>query len=134
MLIAFCVVVFIASFYVAVSRDSTPAYSLAVVSFVCIVALYAAGVLGYKVGGSYLSLEDKVQALEKEGTELKEAVTALLKTIYFVSSAEMPTDGRTAKHEAIIDKYLEPVRHLTPEDVKASVNDDIRRLDERKSP
>lgn len=127
-LIAFCVVVFLASFYVAVTKDSTAAYSLSVVSFVCVVALYAAGVLGYKVGGSHLSLEAKVNTLEKANTELKESVTALAKSIYMVSSENAPAYGFKHGPGELLEQYLAPVNHLIEGDIRATVEEDLKKL------
>lgn len=127
-LLTFCMLVFMASFFVAVSKESTAAYSLSVVSFSCFVALYSAGVLGYKVGGSTLSLEDKVNTLEKENTELKESVTALAKSIYMVSSENAPAFGFNHSPDGLLDKYLAPVNHLIEGDIKASVEEDLKKL------
>ena len=133
-LIAFCVVVFLASFYVAVTKDSTAAYSLSVVSFVCVVALYAAGVLGYKVGGSHLSLEAKVITLEKESTELKESVTALAKSIYMVSSENAPAFGFNHAPGGLLDQYLAPVNHLIEGDIRVTVEEDLKKLTHPQNP
>jgi len=127
-LITFCVVVFSASFFVGVTKDSTAAYSLSVVSFVCVVALYAAGVLGYKVGGSHLSLEAKVNTLEKENTELREAVTALAKSIYMVSSENAPAFGFKHSPGGLLEQYLTPVNHLIEGDIRATVEEDLKKL------
>lgn len=131
-LLVFCMVVFIASFFVAVSKESTASYSLAGVSFVCFVALYAAGILGYKVGGSHLSLEAKVEALESKNTELQESVTALLKAIYVLSHAETPMAGPSNEQYSLIDQYLSPIKHLVIGDVKASVDSDIQSAHENR--
>jgi ribosomal protein S13 len=126
--------VFVASFFVAATKDSTAAYSLSVVSFVCVVSLYAAGVLGYKVGGSHLSLEAKVNTLEKENTELKESVTALAKSIYMVSSENAPAYGFDHAYSGLLDKYLTPVNHLIEGDIKATVEEDLKKLAYPKNP
>ena len=127
-LLAFCMVVFMASFFVAVSKESMAAYSLSGASFVCFVALYAAGVLGYKVGGSHISLEAKVEALENENTELKESVTALAKSIYMVSSENAPVFGFKHAPGGLLDQYLAPVNHLIEGDIRATVEEDLKKL------
>lgn len=133
-LVSFCVAVFVASFYVAITKDSAPAYSLSVVSFVCVVALYAAGVLGYKVGGSQLSLEAKVNNLEQQNTELKEAVTALLKSLYVLEHGSSLWEGTTEKHYALVSKYLEPISHLVSDNVREQVVSDMAKFREETNP
>ena len=127
-LLSFCLIVFIASFYVAASKDSTAAYSLSVVSFACFVALYAVGVLGYKIGGNYISLETKVETLEKESTELKQSVTALLKSIYVMAHGASIWDGPTEHHNKLIADYLAPIKHLVDPNIQDQVNSDISKF------
>jgi len=120
--------VFIASFYVATSKDSTAAYSLSVVSFACFVALYSAGVLGYKIGGNYISLETKVHTLEQESSELKKLVTALFKSIYVVSYAAGHWDCLTETQVKMMEEYFLPIGHLIDPDAKAQADADIARI------
>lgn len=129
-LIAFCVVVFFVSFYVAFTKDSAASYSLSVVSFVCVVALYAAGVLGYKVGGSHLSLEAKVQALETKNTALQKLATALLKVMYVLSHPDTPMAVSSAEQHNLIDDYLKDIQDLVDDDVRAKVNEAVLRAHE----
>lgn len=133
-LILFCVTVFVASFFVATSKESTAAYSLSIVSFACVVALYSAGVLGYKVGGNYLSLESKVSTLEKENTELKKSVTALLKSIYAMADGASRWDGPPEQHYKLIDEYLGPINHLVAPGAKDEVKADIAKLFPHENP
>lgn len=133
-LLSFCLVVFIASFYVAASKGSTAAYSLSVVSFACFVALYAVGVLGYKIGGNHISLEAKVETLEKESTELKQLVTALFKSIYVVAYAAGHWDCRTETQYKIMEEYLLPIGHLIDPDAKAQADADIARIFTNENP
>lgn len=128
LLLSFCLVVFIASFYVAVSKDSTAAYSLSVVSFACFVALYSVGVLGYKIGGNYIQLETKVETLEKQNTELKQSVTALLKSLYVVAYSAGHWDCRTETQNKMIEEYLLPIGHLIDPDARAQADADIARI------
>lgn len=100
-------------------------YALAVVSFACFVALYAVGVLDYKVGGRHISLEPKVQSLENSNTELKKSITALLKSLYVLSHADTPIDGPSKNQHWLIDHYLSSISHLIPDDAKAEVNRDM---------
>ena len=124
----FCVVVFVASFFVASTKDSTAAYSLSVVSFVIFFALYSVGVLGYKIGGNYIQLETKVGNLEKESTELKELVTALLKSIYVLEHGASVWTGNTKEHHALVDEYLSPISHLFSGDIRSQVLSDIKKF------
>lgn len=134
LLLSFCLAVFMASFYVAASIDSTAAYSLSVVSFACFVALYAVGVLGYKIGGNYISLETKVETLEKESTELKKSVTALLKSIYAMADGASRWDGPPEQHYKLIDEYLGPINHLVAPGAKDEVKADIAKLFPHENP
>ncbi len=117
-----------ASFYVAASKDSVAAYSLSVISFVCVFALYAVGVLGYKVGGNHLSLESKVRSLEQGNTELRESVTALIKSIYVMSDGASRWDGPPEEHYKLISEYLAPIAHLMSAGAKEQVAADIAKL------
>ena len=129
-ILIFLGVLCVASFIAGVNLNSAAAFALSSLALLAFVAIFAVGVLDYKVGGNQLTLEKRVGTLEKENTELKESVTALLKTIYFVNSPEMPIDGLSAKHHAIIEQYLKPVKHLITEDVEALVNNDIKKARE----
>jgi hypothetical protein len=117
----------VASFYIAVTKDSTAAYSLSVVSFVCVVALYAAGVLGYKIGGNYLSLEAKVHTLEQEKEELKKAVSSLLKALYVIQDGAGRMGGAPISHQKLIEEYLEPIAHLVDKEAIEHAKTDIKR-------
>jgi len=133
-IISFCLIVFMASFYVAVWRDSTPAYSLAVTSFAFSVALYAVGFLGYKFGGSVVSLEAKVQNLETEASELKKSVSSLLKSIYVLEHGLNFIDGPSAAHYKLVATYLEPISHLVSPDLREQVLTEIEKAIRESAP
>lgn len=115
----------VASFIAGVKLDSGAAFALSGAALLPFVGIFAVGVLDYKVGGSQLTLEKRVNSLEKENTELKESVTALLKAIYVLGHAETPIGGPSCEQYNLIDQYLSPIKHLVIGDVKASVDRDI---------
>lgn len=126
--VIFCLLVFLASCCIASSTESLGAYTLALVSFVCTIAIYCVGFLGYKIGGNYLSLESKVQDLETQTSELKIAVIALIKSTYLLTHRDTLHDGHSAEQLLIFEKYIEPIKHLVTSDIKKEVDADMSKI------
>lgn len=120
-LLVFCFLVFVASFAVAIWKDAAACYPLAVIAFASLVALYAAGVLGYKVGGSNLSLESKVQVLDQENKQLREVTNTLLKCLLVVVDGAVRLGGPGKLHQAIIDEYLQSIQPLIEQNLQQNV-------------
>lgn len=120
--LAFLIVFSCASFVAGVYLNSAAAFTLSGAALLPFVGIFAVGVLDYKVGGSQLILERRVNSLEKENTELKESVTALLKSIYVLSHPDSPAAGPSIEQYKLIDEYLQPIQHLVAGDVRGEVS------------
>jgi hypothetical protein len=133
-ILAFLLVFSCSSFAAGVYLNSAAAFTLSGAALLPFVGIFAVGVLDYKVGGNQLTLEKRVNSLEKENTELKESVTALAKSIYMVSSENAPAFGFNHASGGLLDKYLAPVNHLINGDIKATVEEDLEKLTYSKTP
>lgn len=127
-ILAFLLVFSCASFTAGTYLNSAAAFTLAGAALLPFVGIFAVGVLDYKVGGHQLTLEKRVNSLEKENTELKESVTALAKSIYMVSSENAPAFGFNHTAGGLLEKYLAPINHLIEGDIKATVEEDLKNL------
>lgn len=123
-ILVFCLIVFACSFYFGVTKEAS-VLSVSLASFLCFVALYAAGFLGYKVGGSHLSLEAKVHNLELEREEQRKAVSALIKVLYVVYDGAGRIGGGLSSHDQLIEKYLAPIEDFVDKD---SIQEAIREI------
>ena len=133
-ILSFLLALCVASFAVGVYLNSAAAFALSGAALLPFVGIFAVGVLDYKVGGNQLTLEKRVNSLERENTELKEAATALLKSIYVLSHEKTPFDGPSVEQYRLIDQYLSPIKHLVIGDVKASVDSDVQSAHEHRAP
>jgi hypothetical protein len=127
-ILSFLFVLCIVSFIVGTQLNSTAAFTLAGTALLSFVGIFAVGVLDYKVGGNQLTLERRVNSLEEENTELKESVTALLKSIYVMAHGASIWDGPTEHHNKLISDYLAPIKHLVDPNIQDQVNSDISKL------
>lgn len=118
----------LSAFAVGTYLDSTAAFALSAAALLPLVGIFAVGVLDYKVGGSQLTLEKRVNSLEQENTELKKVVTALLKSQHVIVHGTSIFAGVTDKHHALISKYLQPIEHLIDEDIKKKVAEDLEKI------
>ena len=123
-LLLFCV----SSFIVGTSLNSASAFALSGAALLPFVGIFAVGVLDYKVGGNQLTLEKRVNNLEQENTDLKESVTALLKSIYALADGASRWDGPSDKHKNLVAGYLKPIGHIVPHDTQEQVSADIAKL------
>ena len=120
-LFAFIFVVFVLAFFKGFYDNSTPAYSLAVPAFICFVAVYAAEILGYQVGGAQLSLQKRVTSLEQENTELKTVAKALWKSIYALDKGDSFYGNDAAQNHSLVDQYLASIREFVDPGLQAEV-------------
>lgn len=127
-ILGFLLVLCVASFIAGYQLNSAAAFALAGAALLPFVGVFAVGVLDYKVGGSQLTLEKRVNSLEKENTELKESVTALLKSIYVMAHGASIWDGPTENHNKLISDYLAPIKHLVDPNIQDQVNADISKF------
>lgn len=132
-LLLFLLAVFGISFYTAITKESTLAYSFATIVFLCLFALCASEFLQYKVDTQLVSLSREVTNLEQQNKELRSAVSALLKTLYVIEHGSSVWSGVTESHWRLIDGYLEPIQHLVAGNPKAEAAGDIAKLGQAKS-
>jgi len=121
--IVFCLTIFLVTLYRAIVFSSAAAYTFAVVPFIAFFALFAVGVLEYKVGGATISLESKVQDLERQNTELSEAIRALVSCIVVVEDGASRYNGPGKVHEKLMSEYLETIsKHFEPGFIESARN------------
>jgi len=109
-------IVFVASFVSAAITSHAGAYTIAACAFFVGMALAVVEILGLKVGGHHLHLEQQIQANQEENKRLKEATEALLRSYYvLLDSVYRPLMGGPAvKQLKMINESLAPVRDLFP--------------------
>jgi len=127
-ILSFLFLLCVASFVVGAYLNSAAAFGLSSAALVFFVAIFAVGVLDYKIGGNQVTLEKRLGTLEKENTELKLSVTALLKSIYVMAHGASIWDGPTEHHNKLISDYLAPINHLIDQNIQAQVNADIAKF------
>lgn len=127
-ILGFLLVLCVASFIAGYQLNSAAAFTLSGAALLPFVGVFAVGVLDYKVGGSQLTLERRVNSLEKENIELKEVVTALVKSIYVMADGASRWDGPPEHHYDLVGEYLEPIKHLVAPNIKESVTADIAKV------
>lgn len=125
LLLVACVAVFVISFYAAYQSNSTGAYALASISFLAFFAAYCVGVLDYKVGGSQIALEKKVQDLQQGEEELKKIVNTLLRISLVVAEGARRFGGPREKHRAIIERHIKTIEHLVEPNFMAKTMDEV---------
>lgn len=118
----------VASFIAGVQLNSGAAFGLSGAALLPLVGIFAVGVLDYKVGGTQLTLEKRVQGLEQQNTELQKSVTALLKSIYVMSHGASIWDGPTEHHHKLLSEYLLPISHLISQGAKEQADADIAKF------
>ena len=124
-ILLFLFLIFVIFGYLGVIRASTPAYSLAGIALVFFVPLWAAGILGYKVGGTHLSLEKEVKSLAQDNIELKAITTTLVKILLTVMDGSYRVSGPTKGHEKLADKYIESISQFLDPQIAEQWNKDI---------
>lgn len=127
-ILTFLLLLCAASFAAGVYLNSSAAFALSGLSLTFFAGIFAVGVLDYKVGGSQLSLEKRVNSLELENTDLRESVAALLKSIYVMSHGASCWDGPSDNHNKLVSEYLAPINHLVAPNIKDQVNADIAKF------
>lgn len=127
-LLSFLLILCTAAFIAGYQLNSASAFALSGAALLPFVGVFAVGVLDYKVGGSQLTLERRMNSLEKENTELKEVVTALLKSLYALEHGSSLWEGTTDKHYDLVSQYLKPISHLFPSDIKEQVVADMSKF------
>lgn len=127
-ILSFLLVLCVASFIVGASINSAAAFGLSGVALLPFVGIFSVGVLDYKVGGNQLTLEKRVNNLEQENTDLRESVTALLKSIYVMSHGASCWDGPSDNHNKLVSEYLAPINHLIDSNIQNQVNADIAKF------
>lgn len=132
LILIFLFLVFLVFGYVGIVRNSTPAYTLAGIALAFFVALWAAGILGYKVGGAHLSLQKEVQTLAQDNKELRIITTTLVKIILTVMDGSYRVSGPADRHEKLTDKYIESISEFLDPDIIEQWNKDISSI--HKSP
>jgi hypothetical protein len=127
-ILAFLLLLCVSSFVAGVYLNSPFAFALSGAALLPFVLIFAVGILDYKVGGTHLTLEKRVNHLEQESKELRDSVTALLKSIYVMSHGASILGGPTDYHRQLLSEYLHPVNHLVAPGTQDQVNDDIAKL------
>lgn len=127
-ILSFLLLLCVASFIVGTQLNSAAAFALSGAALLPFVGIFAVGVLDYKVGGNQLTLEKRVNNLEQENTDLRESVTALLKSIYVMAHGAGIWDGPTEHHNKLISGYLAPIEHLIDPNIQDQVNADIAKF------
>ena len=123
-ILIFLFLVFLIFGYVGIVQQSTPAYSLAGSALVFLVALWAVGILDYKIGGATISLEKEVKALAQDNKELRIITTTLVKTIFAVMDASYRVGGPTKEHENLTAKYIDSISKYLDADIIKQWNKD----------
>ena len=127
-ILSFLLLLTVASFIVGTQLNSAAAFALSGTALLPFVGIFAVGVLDYKVGGNQLTLEKRVNNLEQENTDLRESVSALLKSIYVMAHGASIWDGPTEHHNKLISDYLAPIEHLIDPNIQHQVNADIAKF------
>lgn len=127
-ILGFLLLLCVASFIAGYKLNSAAAFALSGAALLPFVGVFAVGVLDYKVGESQLTLEKRVNSLEKENIELKESVTALVKSLYVMADGASRWDGPPEQHYKLVDEYLGPISHLVDQGTKEGVMADIAKL------
>ncbi|MBU4609121.1 hypothetical protein IMZ29_00700 [Achromobacter sp. GG226] len=107
----------IAALCLAAYHGSTGAFNFAIVVFVVLAAVVAFAILDIQFSSPHLSLQKRVDMLERENKEIRELAEALLRTQYvFADIGRYPLmDGPSLMHTQLIERYLDPIRrHLNP--------------------
>ena len=123
-LFIFCV----SAFAVGALKNSNAAFVLSGAALLPFVGIFAVGVLDYKVGGNQLTLEKRINDVEVENKELKNAVTSLLEAIYVVARGSSGFGGMLPEHYELIEKYLQPINHQISRNSKDIVIKEVERL------
>lgn len=124
-LLAFALAVFGLGILLAFLRDSTGAYAMACGGAAGFFLLYLIDVLDFQIGGKFLSLSKRVSTLEQQNTELKAVVSALLKSFYVFDQGSSAWGGPTEKHNRLMERYLDSIRHLIADDPKDQAMKDL---------
>ncbi len=125
-LLLLCVLSFIAGWSLGFSAP----FYLSAVSLALFGAIYFLEILGYEIGGSHITIRKRLNDLEQQNTELKESVTALLKSIYVLSHYDSPVAGPSIEQHALLDEYLRPINHLIAGDIRSQVDIDVLKAHE----
>lgn len=123
-ILIFLFLVFILFGYVGITTNSTPAYTIACSALAFLVALWAVGILDYKIGGATISLQKEVKALAQDNKELRLITTTLVKTIFAVMDASYRVGGPTKEHENLTSKYIDSISKYLDVDIIEQWNKD----------
>lgn len=133
-ILIFLALLCVAAFGAGVHLNAASAFGLSSVALVFFVAIFAVGVLDYKIGGSQVTLEKRIGSLEKENTDLRISVTALLKSLYVMSHGASCYGGPSTNHAKLVSEYLSPINHLIDPNIKDQVNADIAKFMQPENP
>ena len=95
----------------AIATSFAPAYWSFAIALVLLIILYATEVLGYRVGGHYVTLQKDVERLKQENDELRDVARALYKAVVLVYEGSGRLGGPGEPHIILLKKYVEPI-HL----------------------
>jgi hypothetical protein len=128
--IALPIVTFFGAASVALRFDLAGAWVLATTAFVFTMAAIFVGLLGWKVGGSTLTLERKIDEVRRENHELRGVVNALLKSVtvlaYGASKGELPPELWR-----LLGTYMGRIKHLGSPNLVAEATQEIKGAIER---
>jgi len=110
----------------AVRTDSAGAWALTNIAFIVAMAAIFVGLLGWKVGGSQLSLEARVTDLATESEKVRHVVDALIKSMVVMIDGYSNTPTR--EHFRLLGTYVGRIKHLGSADVIEHAKADLEEL------
>lgn len=122
--------VFVISFASGVATSHAGAYTIAACAFFVGMALVAVEILGLKVGGRHLRLEQQIGTVQAENKRLKEAVEALLKSQFVLADAvRYPMyGGPSVPHMRMLRKYLGPVEQYLDDGIISATFEELEHI------
>ncbi len=128
LLIIFLFLTTIATFLFLYMNPVAQAYYLVIVSLVLFVLVFVVEVLGYRIGGKYLTLEKRLHDIAVEQEEVKLLSIATSQALHVLADGASRYGGPSEQHKNLIKKYLTPVSKHLPKNHLAQVNNDIKQL------
>jgi len=128
LLIIFLFLTTIATFLFLYMNPVAQAYYLVIVSLVLFVLVFVAEVLGYRIGGKYLTLEKRLHDIAVAQEEVKLLSIATSQALHVLADGAGRFGGPGDEHKALMKKYLEPVSKHLPKNHLDQVNNDIKQL------
>lgn len=130
-IVFFLSVLTVITLYLAGTVRSDASFHLFGVSLLLLVVVYAYEVLGARIGGQHIQLENRIEQVQKEQESLRKVATTLIMISRVQKSGASRLGGVPIEYYKIIDKYSESISPFLAPEWAEKVESDVAIVEEK---